>query len=417
MTRNTHDLDSDHHGTFSTNAVFTDQGSDPAAGATGTHTVYTKAGGVYVEDPSGTVVGPLGTGGGGVTDLLTGNDSTFAVTLGSWTNSGGTLTRDTGTKMTGFAASAKFVATAGTQYIEVPVAGTFTSSTRYWVIALVNGASIGTLGFGLIGTDALSASFQVAAAGAWTAIAGYWEPTANRTGVKVRLTAGAAETFYTGWVKVFASIESPTLANASNSFIPIIVNAAVSETFGPYSAGGMTMLDSAVRYEGPGAHSGMDFGSPSAFLFSEHAPGSLANAGIEIEVGNDYVGLWISEKNSTTIQIYDDAGGSYDIELVDQGTKHWRSVDASAVVRDLSSMESRKGSGTATVATGTTSFTVTHGAGYTPVVQDISVCPTNNPTNDPGWFWVDTITSTQFNINVRSDPGASGAIFAWRVDR
>lgn len=80
--------------------------------------------------------------------------------------------------------------------------------------------------------------------------------------------------------------------------------------------------------------------------------------------------------------------------------------------------------GVATIANGTTSITVTHGLGnpyatvpvtLTPKLQDIKVTPTNNPTNDPGWFYISGITSTQFVINVRNQPGTSGATFAWQV--
>ena len=38
-----------------------------------------------------------------------------------------------------------------------------------------------------------------------------------------------------------------------------------------------------------------------------------------------------------------------------------------------------------------------------------------NPTNTPGAIWVDTITSTQFNVNCENDPGASNLDFGWRA--
>lgn len=82
----------------------------------------------------------------------------------------------------------------------------------------------------------------------------------------------------------------------------------------------------------------------------------------------------------------------------------------------LEAVEVRRNASTSTITSGNTSVTVTHGAGYTPDPWDIDVHPTNNPTNDPGWFWVDTITSTTFKINVRANPGTSGATFAWRVN-
>jgi hypothetical protein len=77
----------------------------------------------------------------------------------------------------------------------------------------------------------------------------------------------------------------------------------------------------------------------------------------------------------------------------------------------------RKGtSGTATVASGQTSIVVTHGYGATPVLQDITVTPTNN-LGSAAKFWISTPTSTQFTINVNADPTGSGATFVWRVKK
>jgi len=72
-------------------------------------------------------------------------------------------------------------------------------------------------------------------------------------------------------------------------------------------------------------------------------------------------------------------------------------------------------SGTATIANGGTSIVVTHNLAITPTVEDISVVMAENPTNDPGNVWVDTITATQFTINCRSDPGASNLDFGWQA--
>lgn len=72
--------------------------------------------------------------------------------------------------------------------------------------------------------------------------------------------------------------------------------------------------------------------------------------------------------------------------------------------------------GTGTIASGTTSVAVTHGAAFTPTIDMVRVMPSNNPTNDPGWLWVSNITSTQFTVNCRADPGAGGLMFGWAVD-
>jgi len=72
-------------------------------------------------------------------------------------------------------------------------------------------------------------------------------------------------------------------------------------------------------------------------------------------------------------------------------------------------------SGTATINSGATSVTVTHGLAVTPTIDNIMVTMGESPTNDPGNIWVDTITSTQFNINCRSDPGTSNLDFGWKA--
>lgn len=74
--------------------------------------------------------------------------------------------------------------------------------------------------------------------------------------------------------------------------------------------------------------------------------------------------------------------------------------------------------GTASIASGATSVTVTHGVGFSPLVSEVSVTPTNflglankfkvNPA---------LVTDTQFTIEVDVAPGAGGASFGWHVAR
>jgi len=73
--------------------------------------------------------------------------------------------------------------------------------------------------------------------------------------------------------------------------------------------------------------------------------------------------------------------------------------------------------GTGTILSGTTSIAVTHGLSFTPVAQDIILTFSENPTNDPGNIWVSNLTSTQFTVNCRSNPGASNLDFGWRAQR
>ncbi|MBI4340383.1 MAG: hypothetical protein HY680_10610 [Chloroflexi bacterium] len=70
-------------------------------------------------------------------------------------------------------------------------------------------------------------------------------------------------------------------------------------------------------------------------------------------------------------------------------------------------------SGTAMVAGGTTAIQVNHGLVAAPT--RVQLTPSNNPTNAIGWYWVSSLTATQFTINLNADPGASGVTFYWRA--
>lgn len=78
-------------------------------------------------------------------------------------------------------------------------------------------------------------------------------------------------------------------------------------------------------------------------------------------------------------------------------------------------------SGTATVATGATSVTVTHGLQQpanltvTPSQYDIQVVP--GALGSAASWWISGISSTQFVINTNAAPGGAGATFGWRVRR
>lgn len=71
-------------------------------------------------------------------------------------------------------------------------------------------------------------------------------------------------------------------------------------------------------------------------------------------------------------------------------------------------------SGTATIASGTTSIVVSHGLSTGGVTTSAAFQVT--PTNSLGLaakFWISAVTSTQFTINVNVDPGAATATFVW----
>lgn len=72
-------------------------------------------------------------------------------------------------------------------------------------------------------------------------------------------------------------------------------------------------------------------------------------------------------------------------------------------------------SGAGTIANGATTAVITHGLNKTPAIGEITITGGENPTNDVGTIFVNTITSTQFTVNVENDPGASGFDFGWHV--
>jgi hypothetical protein len=70
-------------------------------------------------------------------------------------------------------------------------------------------------------------------------------------------------------------------------------------------------------------------------------------------------------------------------------------------------------SGTSTIPSAATSTTVTHGLAVTPAAGNCTFVGAENPTNDVGTTWIDTYTSTQMNLNVQNDPGASDFDVNW----
>jgi len=56
---------------------------------------------------------------------------------------------------------------------------------------------------------------------------------------------------------------------------------------------------------------------------------------------------------------------------------------------------------------------MTHGLSLTPGIDKIRGGFTENPTNDVGTTYIDTVTSTTFKVNVENVPGVSALDFSW----
>lgn len=72
--------------------------------------------------------------------------------------------------------------------------------------------------------------------------------------------------------------------------------------------------------------------------------------------------------------------------------------------------------GTDTIASGSTSKSVTHGLAITPRASEIMITFTGDATTDPTRFWwITGIDSNSFTINVHTAPGGSGLGFEWAI--
>lgn len=72
--------------------------------------------------------------------------------------------------------------------------------------------------------------------------------------------------------------------------------------------------------------------------------------------------------------------------------------------------------GSGAIANNFSAIQITHGLGETPVASDIHVTWTNGPSTNPQGWWIDGITSTVFNLNVRSGSTVTSASFAWKIE-
>lgn len=289
-------------------------------------------------------------------DLLTGDSVDFAATLGNWTKpGGGTLTRDTGRQLYGNVAAAKFAVTTTGQVIECPVPGTFKAGVDYWAVFAVNSDAAATLtgqiDFGLLGTD----SGTPYAFNLYDSTAQYrpghgvtdfvffairWRPTANRTGVKLRFSNNTAAGSYNWWLglaRVFRApgkFGTPALYHRGRFIIPFSENSSLSvvpwtgpSSFGnglQYGPAGQTSIDAGDT----GKLNGISVASWNPYLYSEHTPADMATDGFNVDMGNDYVGWYWGELDSTHAQWF--AYNDQYIQLKDAGAagfSHRRAAD------------------------------------------------------------------------------------------
>jgi hypothetical protein len=102
-------------------------------------------------------------------------------------------------------------------------------------------------------------------------------------------------------------------------------------------------------------------------------------------------------------------------DVVSYGSTKISSVGANSIIRGNIGYKT-EAKGTATIVSGNTSVNVAHGLSRVPNNGSIMVTPTNKSTNNPGRFWISAADATNFTISCESNPGASGASFAWNAE-
>lgn len=289
-------------------------------------------------------------------DYLTGDSRDFASSLGGWTNSGGTLTRDTTYKLSPFAASAKFAVTANTHYMEAPLSGTFLAGVEYWGLVLLSieettGTHALDVILGVPGTDSATADFLCVPTGTqpmqgngrFVAVAVRWKPTANRTGVKLRVKHDTATTatWHVGMARVLRQANEyyggpPLMVNPATPTEWIIPLSGTYAMIGPYTGAGIALQMAAsgnANLLTPSGKSSLDTDSDldaemMLLGYGEHTPSDLSDRGVVFEVGTHYVGVAISEKDSSTVQLYADLSTGYMMQLRNRGSgKGWAVSD------------------------------------------------------------------------------------------
>lgn len=335
----------------------------------------------------------IGGGGGGSFDLLTGNDQNFNASLGNWVNSGGTLTRDTTWIITGYSAGSLKHATTDTgQYVEVPVSGTFTANQAYWGVVAIgieetSGAFAADLSLGLHGTDSAAQDIDMTldvdyypSSGIGKAIlyAVRWVPSADRTGVTLRLTrenssANGTKTPHIYTARVFQSASVPMIRGLGSAGEQNILVPGMGDnermTLGMFNgAQGITQLYTGeILMITANADAFIDLydvsgGTPigNIDLWANGPAGDMTfDNGVSMYLGEDFLGLVFAEKSSDTLQLFTD--GDYDVELADAATNGWmirNAADQTARLANLmiSSINFTISNNGSAISTGTKGF-------------------------------------------------------------
>jgi parallel beta-helix repeat protein len=193
--------------------------------------------------------------------------------------------------------------------------------------------------------------------------------------------------------------------------------------------------EAAIPYPDPIVQGCRVYGGGSIGIRMANVVGALVT-GNRVFNNDDY-GIYLDGARYSQVlhnHCYDDQGvptQTYGIRETDNGvflsdyntichnTVHGNTVAQIAyigddIVRDNEGFVT-EGHGQGTITDPGTSQVVNHGLDITPLAEEITVTLLENPTNDPGPIWVDTVGAASFTVHCRNAPGASNLDFAWKV--
>ncbi len=292
-----------------------------------------------------------------VGDLLTGDSQTFLGGIGDWTNSGGTLTDDTGSSWPDAGGhSAKLVTTTGGDELELQLSGTFLAGTSYAVRVVLMVEEAVTSGWGLIfgnsPTDYEGVPIALIAdhADSYFAVVARWTPSTDETDpfIVVNRQVGAGTiTLHIGHadvrkvlpmddlgflVSAVPHLFAGTLATPGRSGFGVVAypGGVLEAAGGTFTLGSngfyVTSLTGRVRLTAQtGQEVELTEGNSDMSLLSHPtyfaaynglaATGDLVSSW-EWDLGPDYVGLQMGEKDAGTLQMMVTPWN--DIELADR---------------------------------------------------------------------------------------------------
>lgn len=160
----------------------------------------------------------------------------------------------------------------------------------------------------------------------------------------------------------------------------------------------------------------LTFGSTSTYGSGDYTwgislpvPANRSSGGADIPIGDAYIRKALTDDPCSLVNLVP--------TLMDPLEPGARQSNEDRWMQFFSPYLLAYGTGTITATTGNL---ITHNlgnaaTGFTPSAYDVHIVCTETPSTAPGLTYVVSTSSTQVDIGVRTDPGASDLDFAWKI--